>query len=257
MINTDLIKNFNLIDLEAAYNQTMNLIESNFKNCEVIESLYKVYFANNNSVLPYEYSKHREEEIKKAVRRSSWFFILDKMQIDNFISSKRKDEIHKLVNDDKIGPFTAEQVSKIVTDAALNINALVDEAAKEVYEFLMPSWKQKHKTNQYSKGFPPKIIVTTISSYQTWYNTINISYSYKNKLKDLDNIFHLLDGKGPIKYPGDFVTTLEQTAYNKENETEYFRFKVYGGNGNLHLTFKRMDLANKLAAIATKNNLHS
>ena len=252
---THLIKNFNLVDLESAFNQALGITESIYKQIETVESLYKTYFSQTYSPLPHDFTKHRKEDLQKRMRQVSWRYVISKMQIDNYISSKKRDELNELIEQDKLGPFNALTVSNFITDAAMNVNSLVDEAAKEVFEYVRP--RTGHKTNEFSKGMPEKVIITGISSYQTWYKTISVGYHNEKKLKDLDNIFHLLDGKGPIQYPGDLLTKIKETAYNTINMTEYFEFKVFAGNGNLHLKFKRMDLANKLAQIATNNVLHS
>jgi hypothetical protein len=120
-----------------------------------------------------------------------------------------------------------------------------------VFNFIKPS--TGHKTNEYAKGMPPKVILTGVIE-SMFYPRAYISCYRKDKLKDLDNIFHLLDGKGAVKYPGDLVTIIEGNE-NQEAETEYFAAKWFK-NGNLHITFKRMDLADKLAQIGSKNTLH-
>jgi hypothetical protein len=89
----------------------------------------------------------------------------------------------------------------------------------------------------------------------TFYPKPYVSYYYKDHLKDLDNIFHLLDGRGAVKYACDLVTAIE-TSDKFTAETEYFAAHWYK-NGNLHLIFKRMDLADKLAQIGSKNILHN
>lgn len=253
--DTHLIKNFNLIDLESTYNQCKNLTASMFNQADSIDSLYKTFFGDTYGVLSYEFRKTNVNDIIKTLRKRAWRFVVNKMEIKSFISQKKREELESLIEHDKLGEFTAEAAGKLITDAALNINTLVEDAAKEVFEFLRPS--TKHKTNEFSKGMPPKVIVTWIHAYSSSLdNHYSMNYRQEEKLKDLDNIFHLLDGKGPIKYPGDFVTKIKETIKGQTVETVYFSAKFYV-NGNMHLTFKRMDLANQLAAMATTNIIHS
>ena len=69
----------------------------------------------------------------------------------------------------------------------------------------------------------------------------------------LDNIMHLLDGKGIIKGSnGPLVEAINSTV--GVGETEYFRFKCFI-NSNLHLEFKRQDLLDKFNQIAGSNRL--
>src|SRR5690606_15500029 len=70
----------------------------------------------------------------------------------------------------------------------------------------------------------------------------------------LDNIFHMLDGKGPVKeYKGSLVSAIEASE-DGTGETEYFRFRCCK-NGNLHLEFKRADLLALFNRIAGKARL--
>jgi len=65
-----------------------------------------------------------------------------------------------------------------------------------------------------------------------------------------------MDGKGPIKYPGDMTTQIQATIQDKKDtcETEYFKCKWYM-KGTLHLEFKRMDLVEKLNKMVGGNRL--
>lgn len=254
VLDQSLIKNFDLLTLEAKYKESISLIESAFTKFEILESNFKTYFAENYDVLPYEMRKSSCEDIKKIITKKAWYFILEKMQIRNFISSAKRKDLDEKIEKNLMPEFTAMNVGLFVTDAGMNISGLVGEMALEVYNFIKPN--TIHKTNKYSKGMPKKVILPWIIEHYIGGGKAYISYHKKDKLKDLDNIFHLLDGKGVVKYPGDLITKIEANDASNEIETEYFLAKWYN-NKNLHLTFKRIDLLNKLGMMATHNIIHS
>lgn len=80
-----------------------------------------------------------------------------------------------------------------------------------------------------------------------------LKYHNEGKLIALDNVFHLLDGRGPLKtHNGPLYDAIY--ASDGQGETDFFRFKCYRNN-NLHLEFKRMDLVNKINKVADSHSL--
>ncbi len=67
----------------------------------------------------------------------------------------------------------------------------------------------------------------------------------------MDNVFHMLDGKGiPPGYNGPLITAINQTGPEGKGQTDYFKFALYAGNGNMHLEFRRIDLVDQLNSVA-------
>ncbi len=121
---------------------------------------------------------------------------------------------------------------------------MFEEAIKEVFDFLRPGKWCSHKTNnRFEVG--KKVIIDW--GIDTSYGMLRPVYQKEQSYRALDNIFHLLDGKGVSKYPGDFVTALSAACRKKEweCETEYFKCKWYK-RGTLHIEFKRLDLLKEL-----------
>jgi hypothetical protein len=82
---------------------------------------------------------------------------------------------------------------------------------------------------------------------QRWGGHFDVYYAKKQHLQALDNVFHLLDGQGIARYPNDLATAID-TVGNKggqECQTSYFRCKWFR-NGNLHITFERLDLVQEI-----------
>jgi hypothetical protein len=106
----------------------------------------------------------------------------------------------------------------------------------------------KYKTHDAFKIGKKVILDRVLNSHGGW----SFYSSGRERIADLDRIFHILDGKEPKDHRGDassMVYTASSTK-QREIETDYFRFKLFQ-NGNVHVVFKRLDLvekANKLIA---------
>jgi len=74
------------------------------------------------------------------------------------------------------------------------------------------------------------------------------------KLRALDRVFCLLDGKGvPEGYSSPLIDAIE-TSQDGYGETEYFCFRACK-NRNLHLEFKRPDLVEQFNRVAGGGNI--
>lgn len=86
------------------------------------------------------------------------------------------------------------------------------------------------------------------------WDMLHVAYRSDQKLTALDNVFQLLDGKGPVQsYYGPLYDEIQRSLAGT-GETEFFKFKCCL-NGNLHLEFKKMDLVAKLNAVVGGNRL--
>ena len=129
--------------------------------------------------------------------------------------------------------MTTELIKRttIVEMAGASIPTFIEEAVKEVRVIF--GWGVLDETHQ-------------------WTKTYRVAYGRsRDVLRAMDNVFHLLDGQGTVKTTeGPLVDAINACPVDVgEGETVYFRFKCYR-NRNLHLEFKRMDLVQKLNAVA-------
>ena len=90
----------------------------------------------------------------------------------------------------------------------------------------------------------------------TSYGITILDYRSEKDLISMENTFRLLDGKGVCKYPGDLATKIKDAIKRDrwECENEYFEARWYK-KGSLHIRFKRLDLVERLNALAGGNRL--
>lgn len=73
------------------------------------------------------------------------------------------------------------------------------------------------------------------------------------EMRDLDRIFHIMDGKAPKDHGGDASAMISATRKAPATvETDYFVCKLFK-NRNLHVAFKRQDLVAKVNRIIAEH----
>jgi hypothetical protein len=207
--------------------------------------LYASLGAYHDSVIPpacNDFDLERQSDTAiKIIERNAWRYVLDQIQVWTILSEKAAKNLRDDLEKGKLPTPTPENVTATLETFMAQAGDLFEQALLEVFDWLRPGRWDTHKTNQmYQVG--PKVIIN--DAVQTYY----VSSYYDQRLRALDNVFHHLDGKRPPQYPGTLVTTINDAVRNRgirECETESFACKWFG-NGNLHVTFKRLDLLKEL-----------
>ena len=215
--------------------------------------------AKYSYVLPDNRSLYGKEitGVLNKIKSQAWEGILAKTQADKFMTHNRRQAFDKsLEKPETLPDITIETITSFVDNLVDSAPDMLLEFIKETFDWLKPGrWSMKYKTNQKSEYELDEKIIKAI--FQLGYNAKpSLSYYHEQPLKAMDSAFHLMDGKG-IPKNGSSAYTAIKTAEgeNKQTaETEYFYFKWYK-NQNCHITFKRMDLVNKMNQIAGENML--
>jgi len=195
------------------------------------------------------------DEALKAVHRNMWRGIVKKTEIKKILSEKRATELDKLLEDGKLPEITLDTVTQFLANLRGNAGDYFKEACCEVFDFLRPR-RSEYKTNtEFEIG--DRVILNYMIDCDKW-GYVSLNYHREQKILALDNVFHMLDGKGSPKYPGDAITGIMAAIANHPRswscETPYFEIKWHK-KGSMHIKFKRSDLVKRLNAIAGGNRL--
>jgi len=158
--------------------------------------------------------------------------------------------------------ISTESVFDFLDSVMGSMNEIAEETIQEVYEWLRPGARRyvQHKTNLKNARWKlgEKIIITSALDEGRFHtNNFHVRYWHEDRLIQLDRVFHLLDGAGiPDGYKSPLVDAINTTPYasGATGETEYFSFRLFY-NGNIHITFKRLDLVERLNAGAGGGNI--
>ena len=192
------------------------------------------------------------EQVQLGLRKDAWHLILERMGVRPLLSLKRREELDEQVRSGKNLPeLTEEAVLSLFQTTAAKLQSYSEEKVKEVFEFLRPP-RSRHKTNtEFELG---RRVILGHMVEVTYQGRFRPNYHRDRQLIALDSVFHLLDGKGPVKTHYGPLHDAITTSDDGRGETDYFRFRCCQ-NGNLHLEFRRTDLVTRLNMIAGGNRI--
>jgi len=188
-----------------------------------------------------------------AMKKYVWEQLIHKLEIRRVMSIARAEQLDKELKDGKLKngeplpEITQENILAMLKSLATNYEQFMEQAVLEIFEMLRPR-SSKYKTNtEYEIG--SRVILARRVQRQYERGRFTVSYYHQAEIRALDNVFHMLDGKGATKtFFGELHDAIE-ASIGGVGETEYFSFKCYE-NTTLHLKFKRIDLVEKLNQIA-------
>lgn len=135
--------------------------------------------------------------------------------------------------------FNDSNIRATLIDAMLQAETFMNRGIVELFRNLSGNYK----TNDAFK-VGKKIIL------QRWFTVfcgdLSVNYQAEPEMNDLDRILCVLDGVKFHEY--QFSSALRKAASSREFENNYVSIKMFK-NGNAHLTFKRLDLIDKVNEI--------
>ena len=190
-----------------------------------------------------------------CVRQAAWKAITEKVMLRQVMSMKKAKELDAWLEARHTLPeITLEAVHGMCMHMTENLDGYLTDAVKEVFDYLRPHKWDKFKTNrEFEIG--AKIIKSGPITRGYGNSLYQVNHWHEQYVKNLDNVFSLLDGKGPITtYKGPLQDAIE--ASDGVGETDYFRFKCFK-NSNLHLEVRRLDLLARLNQIGGAGTLRN
>lgn len=191
------------------------------------------------------------EKLQTEFKRTAWRTLIDKLGIRKFMSAKKIKQLDSAVvygakhgESDGIDEFPEiheETILDVLMGYMKSTDDFLDELIAEEWDYWLPQGDE-YKTNKEKWKVSAKVIKGWVMRpWDQWDKTHRPRYDAESHLRNLNNIFRLLDGEGfSQSHRGELGDALYDCESGK-GETEYFRFKCFK-NGNLHLWFKRDDL---------------
>lgn len=194
--------------------------------------------------------------VRERIRQNAWKSIIHRLGIKKVMSIKAAEELDRKLEEAKALP-EIEMATVFATLQMLvqNADEYQKKAVMEVYDILRParSAREHHlKTNLKNARFAlgKKVILSWyVEGSYSRVTPFRVNYHRENELRAVDRVFHLLDGAGiPEGYKSELIDAIN-TSPDGRGDTAYFHFEAYL-NRNLHLTFRRLDLVQKLNQLA-------
>lgn len=256
---TYVAKRETLSSMIGTYQQATIMVEKAYAILEQAEKSLRAVFldkpgyrfsvAERNST---DVGKNASDTINAKLKKDAWAVIVERMELRRLLSIQRRTELDSQIEKGELPELTDENVLALFETSAANVNTYLEEAVQEVFEYLRPP-SSRFKTNtEFELG---KRVILTWQVEKGWSRgKFRVNYHREKYITALDNVFHTIDGKGPIKsYHGPLYDAITDSP-DGTGATEYFKFRCCL-NGNLHLEFLKPALVAKLNAVAGGNRL--
>lgn len=185
------------------FSRAIDILETAQKELGIVLGDYRAH------ILDHGISK---EKCLDRIKGSAWEFLLHRSGVFEFCSIKQRDEINSQMEDEKNLPdFTLDNIQSWFESYAVNIDKLFEDSIKEVFDWLKP-WKyEEYKTN--NKEIIGRKVIKNWMFENIWKDRMSLVYRNDKYIQAMDNVFHLMDGKGVAKYPGNLVTAIKEACH--------------------------------------------
>lgn len=256
----DLAARLDVPQLVACYEQAERDIRAGFALIARAEdSLNAAFTMNHWGSIRVGNSYHRTnyhdvDSALREARRGVWSTLIERLELRRFMSIREWDELYSQVHKGKDVPdVTAENVIAMAKQFRDRIPDMLRSAVLEVFEWLTPQ-RSSHKTNS-KLALGRKVVIDR--ALETWQGRVQWEWQLEirgaQRFNALENVFSSLDGKGSVTktHHSELGTVIRAVPRGEPcvGETAYFHFRGFQ-NGNLHLTFKRLDLLKRFNMLA-------
>ena len=252
-MTTDLATRKTVEELVREWNLAMHELKTGLDHIKRAEAHLKS-FDTSGSSYDLQAFRHGDTTLdfdlkQKRMKGAAWRYLVDRIEIKKMASIARAKEIDKQLNEkpETLPDITMDNIFGWLESMAGQGRKFLAEAVVEVYKKLRP-YSEAHKTNSRFRIGKKVILAHRVQSCYSGKGKFRVNYMYSDELRALDNVFHMLDGKGLSAYRDGDLSRAIESAEGGIGETEFFKFKCFRNN-NLHLELKRADLVEQLNSI--------
>lgn len=192
--------------------------------------------------------KARESFIA-MIDSSAWGTLIDASGIRSFMSAKTRNDWDEAIYERRTAPFTKDYIESTIDDLMGNRVSMMEEGVIDVFRHLSEGFS----TNQ-PQMFGKKVIVSWLwTNYSGGWASVNNRVA--DELDDLMRVMSIMDGQPAPDHRYGFYSHITQADREKKTtfENEYLAIKWFKKAGTGHVTFKRLDLVEKLNKILSKH----
>jgi len=203
------------------------------------------YACRGRPTITGQYAKRDEAEaaIVRVIDTHGWNYLLSESGLRSFMDARAREQWGKQLAEGDVPELTAANIEATFAQLYGARGEMFDRGVLQCFQRL--SWD--YRTNQPFK-FGKRIIVGYLLS------SGSPNHRVTDELDDLIRAFCLLDGQPePDHRHGAYALVSDaRQARRTEAENAYFHLRWFK-NGNGHLSFKRLDLVDKMNLIVAKH----
>lgn len=186
----------------------------------------------------------------RNIDRRIWSDLMNKSGMLSLMDAQARDEWHKSLEKDDIPAISEDNILSTFEQLHQSKGEVFERGVINVFKGL--SWDYKTNNPCY---FGKKIIVNNLVKYDKWGYSLSWGWR-RDQLADLERMLFLLDGKTIPDNRHD--VTIRLMDFIRDNprqqvfEDDLFTIRLFQ-KGSGHITFKRMDLVEKMNDIIAKH----
>lgn len=224
-------------------------VESLSNNINELTSIFREPYGNGIVFGAYEKGKNSSSNINRQrfkieLQKQAWRYIIKKMELGRFATSKVYEQINKFTETQSHIPFTMRNIYQmiymIIGTQENRMNMAIIEAFENICSFSAENSTagEKWKTNS-NYMVNKRFIVPYITDYDTRWpeHYLKLSYSSQfNKIADVITALEYITGKHPDNSIEDYIRVSNLAWGQWHTCGSFFRFRGYK-KGTMHFEF--------------------
>lgn len=187
------------------------------------------------------------KEARQRVDMFAWQSLQRLSGLRNLMDAQATKEFAKQLSENP-PEFTADNIKATYFSLAEQSADIFERGLVNVFRGINT---RKYKTNSAFRIGKRAVLSHVLGAWAGW----NHYAEGRETIADLDRCFHVLDGKKPPE-ASNAADVIEYGYKQKQTvvDTPYFSARLFRGNKNIHLTFKRPDLVDRANDIIAKHS---
>ncbi|HTI81790.1 MAG TPA: DUF4942 domain-containing protein [Acetobacteraceae bacterium] len=200
---------------------------------------------SNDFLRDMRYRPYEDKDVREEVDRDMWRFFIDATPLGSLMDGQERKAFEESLQKEP-PEITPDTVLATMQRLAGDANMIFRRGLATAFR----TFCADYKSHDGFKIGPRFLVGGLVTGGKKW---PSLNLHRQDSVRDIDRCMHVLDGKPAPEYQQGILSAIRTAMSQKADqaETEYFRVRLFYGNGNAHFYPLRQDLvtrANKLIA---------
>lgn len=237
--------------------------EKSLRFDEFFQTQVQQIVGQNEMYLEREFKplQERLSESYKQLKRAAWISVLNTAELRKYLSCKVTQSVLSDFEPVRALAFTESNIYGFMQGFAMQQGQFQKQMVIDLFDLIISrysdncifykSWKSNEK-HQIGMALRRRRFILGGFSLEGWRS--DIGYTNVNRLKEIDKVFALMDGKNEAEYGIDtlFANRLRDLRNGMRLSTTYFEIRFYPGIGTIHFFPKDQKLIDRINLLVGK-----
>lgn len=237
--------------------------EKSLRFDEFFQTQVQQIVGQNEMYLEREFKplQERLSESYKQLKRAAWISVLNTAELRKYLSCKVTQSVLNDFEPVRALAFTESNIYGFMQGFAMQQGHFQKQMVLDLFDLIVSrysdncifykSWKSNER-HQVGMALRRRRFILGGFSLEGWRS--DIGYTNVNRLKEIDKVFALMDGKNEAEYGIDtlFANRLRDLRNGMRLSTTYFEIRFYPGIGTIHFFPKDQRLIDRINLLVGK-----